>query len=318
MNTWMQEALRLDRMYEKMPDLAKEQIKKTSQVLFVKEAHHKFFPVRRLHDGRSGKRMDTPKSNAQEVTRFAHELRSEGFQAVEKGELYRALLGELSGLLEEKFQTIPSSSARIFWVQNSEVWDKVMAAFQTFDDHGIPTGFRKPKSWFVAHPETGHCYPAKVIWGLATEQKGKDFYTPTACAGLKKSGFDCADLSVFPSSDQFNQLHIEGSEYRITQSMRERNSVARVLCIEHYRSLNGGRLTCSVCDFDFFYTYGEIGKDFIHVHHLDPLSETKGARQITPVNDLVPVCPNCHAMIHRWNKTRSISEMRKIIKRHRS
>ena len=319
MNTWKQEALRLDELYEKKPDIARNQIKNQIRLLFMKETRHKFFPVRRLHDGRSGKKMDTPKSDAQEVVRFSHELRSEGFYAVEEGELYQSLLGELSGLLEEKFQTTPSPSERTFWVQNSVIWDKVMAAFQTFDMHGIPAGFGKSKSWFVAHPETGCDYPAKVIWGLATEQeKGRYFNTSEARTGLREAGFDCADLSDFPSSDQFNHLHIEGAEYSITQSMRERNRVARALCINHYRNLNGGRLTCSVCDFDFLRTYGKIGEGFIHVHHLDPLAEAKGARQISPEHDLVPVCPNCHAMIHCGNKTRSISKMRKIVQRHRS
>ena len=42
-----------------------------------------------------------------------------------------------------------------------------------------------------------------------------------------------------------------------------------------------------------------MGKDFIHVHHIIPLNEIKEEYTVDPIKDLVPVCPNCHAMLHR-------------------
>ena len=50
---------------------------------------------------------------------------------------------------------------------------------------------------------------------------------------------------------------------------------------------------------DFELTYGEYGKGFIHVHHLRPLYMVKKDYIVDYKNDLIPVCPNCHAMIHR-------------------
>jgi 5-methylcytosine-specific restriction protein A len=44
--------------------------------------------------------------------------------------------------------------------------------------------------------------------------------------------------------------------------------------------------------------YNGLGPDFIHVHHVRPLSSITAEYQVDPVNDLVPVCPNCHAMLH--------------------
>jgi len=67
---------------------------------------------------------------------------------------------------------------------------------------------------------------------------------------------------------------------------------ARQQCIEHYGS------RCSVCDFDFEQVFGERGRGFIHVHHLKPLSEIQDEYEIDPIQDLRPICPNCHAMIH--------------------
>tara|TARA_R110002050_G_scaffold54303_4_gene122942 strand:- start:29513 stop:29710 length:198 start_codon:yes stop_codon:yes gene_type:complete len=61
--------------------------------------------------------------------------------------------------------------------------------------------------------------------------------------------------------------------------------------------------------------YGEIGKGFIHVHHLTPISEIGKKYQIDPINDLRPVCPNCHSMLHRRNPPISVNELKEIIKK---
>ncbi|MEG0771017.1 MAG: HNH endonuclease, partial [Clostridia bacterium] len=62
--------------------------------------------------------------------------------------------------------------------------------------------------------------------------------------------------------------------------------------------------------------YGEIGKDFIHVHHLKPLNEIGEEYIVNPVNDLIPVCPNCHAMLHRKINAKylSVEELKSLLK----
>jgi hypothetical protein len=56
---------------------------------------------------------------------------------------------------------------------------------------------------------------------------------------------------------------------------------------------------CAVCGFDFEAMYGERGRGFMHVHHLVPLSIIATGYNVNPVTDLIPVCPNCHAMLHQ-------------------
>lgn len=56
--------------------------------------------------------------------------------------------------------------------------------------------------------------------------------------------------------------------------------------------------------------YGEIGNGFIHVHHLVPLSAIKENYHLDPINDLIPVCPNCHAMLHRQNPPLTPEELK--------
>ena len=72
-------------------------------------------------------------------------------------------------------------------------------------------------------------------------------------------------------------------------------------------------LYCSVCGFDFQKQYGAIGKNFIHVHHIVPVSQMGDGYVVDPIKDLIPVCPNCHAMIHRTDPPLTIEELRKRI-----
>ena len=98
------------------------------------------------------------------------------------------------------------------------------------------------------------------------------------------------------------------NQYFNTVNAFERNAKARSACIEHYGA------KCIVCGFNFQEKYGEIGKDFIHVHHIKPLGEIGAEYKVDPINDLRPVCPNCHAMLHKRKPPFSINELRSIIK----
>jgi len=93
----------------------------------------------------------------------------------------------------------------------------------------------------------------------------------------------------------------------------ERNRQARAECIKSFGT------ACSVCGFDFEKRYGNIGKGFIHVHHLTPVSQVGKDYKIDPSRDLRPVCPNCHEMLHsRPNTPLSIEELQIIIEKNRS
>ncbi|MGD1861763.1 MAG: HNH endonuclease [Leptolyngbyaceae cyanobacterium] len=93
----------------------------------------------------------------------------------------------------------------------------------------------------------------------------------------------------------------------MTVNVYERNAKARKRCVEYY----GAR--CFVCGFDFGNVYGELGDGFIHIHHLRPLSEIKQKYQVDPINDLRPICPNCHAMIHRRTPSLGIEELQAVL-----
>ena len=89
---------------------------------------------------------------------------------------------------------------------------------------------------------------------------------------------------------------------RISVNRYERDPEARRRCLEHYG------FDCYVCEFNFERVYGHGGRSLIHVHHLRPLSEISREYRLDPVKDMRPVCPNCHAMIHRKSPPYSIEE----------
>ena len=102
----------------------------------------------------------------------------------------------------------------------------------------------------------------------------------------------------------------EGSKKIISVNSYERNPKARTECIKKYG------VNCSVCGFNFESTYGKRGEGFIHVHHLVPVSDIGDEYEINPITDLRPVCPNCHAMLHRKGNI-SIEELINEIKSHK-
>jgi 5-methylcytosine-specific restriction enzyme A len=69
-----------------------------------------------------------------------------------------------------------------------------------------------------------------------------------------------------------------------------------------------------VCGFNFERVYGALGGDFIHVHHLVPVTSLRREREVDPVADLVPVCPNCHAMIHQVTPPLEIARLKELIR----
>jgi hypothetical protein len=109
-----------------------------------------------------------------------------------------------------------------------------------------------------------------------------------------------------PASASGAILH-EGLRYSIVSSVVERNPVARGKCIEHHG------WACWACHFDFARAYGDIGKHYIHVHHRTDLATRDGEHVVDPVRDLVPLCPNCHAMVHRRSPSMSVEALAEIV-----
>ena len=87
----------------------------------------------------------------------------------------------------------------------------------------------------------------------------------------------------------------EGTPIRVYTTRFERNPIIRD------RIIRAKGCKCCVCGIDFEKLYGQLGKGFIHVHHNKPLYT--GVRFSYNNDDFDVVCPNCHAMLHRVQRT---------------
>ena len=110
----------------------------------------------------------------------------------------------------------------------------------------------------------------------------------------------------YPEDD--GQLY-EGALVKVMANKYERNQKARRECV----AKKGYQ--CLVCGRDFEATYGEIGKGFIHVHHLTPISSIGKEYQLNVDTDLAPVCPNCHYMLHRKDPPYTIEELKEMLRK---
>lgn len=72
---------------------------------------------------------------------------------------------------------------------------------------------------------------------------------------------------------------------------------------------------CSGCGCNFEKKYGEIGKGFIHVHHVKQVSDMGKDNKIDPIKDVRPVYPNCHAMIHKQRVPYTVNELKDLMKK---
>ena len=85
----------------------------------------------------------------------------------------------------------------------------------------------------------------------------------------------------------------EGAKSHIETEQKKRNPQLRKACLDHYG------YQCQCCGMDFEKLYGDAGRRFIEVHHLKPISTYEDEHTVNPLTDLVPLCSNCHSMIHR-------------------
>jgi len=196
--------------------------------------------------------------------------------------------------------------------------EHIRQAVKDYNEYTIEHRFKDSTNYDVIID--GNRYPPKAIIGLASRYivghplHPKDFNggIGTKCFRiLQREGFTIVPKSnepTYPDEVTENEVHYEGAVKQTVVNRYERDTKARDKCIEHYG------LKCQVCSFDFEDVYGELGAGFIHVHHLTPISEIGEEYKLDPIKDLRPVCPNCHAMLHKKNPPLSIEQLKRKMK----
>lgn len=113
---------------------------------------------------------------------------------------------------------------------------------------------------------------------------------------------------IYPEeANPLKDAYWEGKRLKIYVSAQERDPAARAACIAHHGA------KCAACGLEFHKRYGGIGIGFIHVHHRKPLGKSTRRRKVDPIKDLIPVCPNCHAMLHTSDPPLTVNRLRKMM-----
>lgn len=99
------------------------------------------------------------------------------------------------------------------------------------------------------------------------------------------------------SEDPEGKKRTEGGRKVVVSSRVERDPSLRAEALR----IHGHN--CMVCSFSFESAYGEWGRDFAEVHHLELLAERPEACVTNPESDLAVLCSNCHRMVHRKRDT---------------
>jgi 5-methylcytosine-specific restriction enzyme A len=178
---------------------------------------------------------------------------------------------------------------------NLEVWHYAKRISKLYDIDYTKRSERKYKYWdlFFDGKDEG----SKFYWILRSNLK----------EALEQTNLTADETFPEEFSRQTEEKLIEGIKRKITVNAYERNRKAKDQCKEYWGS------DCFVCGFDFKKNFGALGEGYIHVHHLTPVSKIGKSYEIDPINDLRPVCPNCHSMIHRLENPLTIDELKEII-----
>lgn len=175
-------------------------------------------------------------------------------------------------------------------------------------------GYGKALMFVLLH--NGTQYDSKAIVGAAYQhQFGKPLRNTDFSGGqasvvpkLASLGFKVVALEVTDTTsalaEEVPESMWEGGKRTVTVNAYERSPEARAACIEAHGS------SCAICAFDFGKVYGPEFEGFIHVHHRIPVSKIGARYKVDPEKDLVPLCPNCHAVVHYGNKTRTEKDVK--------
>lgn len=182
---------------------------------------------------------------------------------------------------------------------------KTKGARQTVRVNGEELNMMDVDSW----PKDWSTFEARAT-KIPVFEEGKADYAEAAQEwGSLMMGMVLSLADIVPIEDEEpeQQGYSEGDARR-TESVRyERNPLNRKLCLE------AKGYECAVCGFDFEKIYGELGHHFIHVHHIVPVSQVGPGYVIDPVKDLIPVCPNCHAMLHKSDPPLYPDQLKEIV-----
>lgn len=209
--------------------------------------------------------------------------------------------------LEQKFSAIGRFGKVVTAWNNLEKYPSNISSLLQAHRNIIESGnTADEKIELIVEELQNQCYSWAISKNVAYQEGADVFLLLDQIAEIDLWSENDEETQMNDGSSEGNTLPA-GARRRIWVNAYERNPIAREQCLAFYG------YGCSVCKMSFQVTYGEIGKGFVHVHHLKPVSELGDDYLINPIDDLRPVCPNCHAMLHKRTPPYTIEELSQIL-----
>ena len=197
----------------------------------------------------------------------------------------------------------------------------ILRALKEIDRGGIPPEHKTKKyRYFLEHK--GKRYPNKYVSLLANKFAGgsisrtKEFGSRKSRKYLEINGFKILDEKLNAENkiaqEDDESAFPEGAERYRSHRTRERDTKI-VKRAKAKRKKETGKLVCDVCSMNFEEMYGSLGEGFIEAHHTVPVRELDGLRN-TKLSEIALVCSNCHRMLHRGKKLKSIEQTRRTVR----
>lgn len=141
------------------------------------------------------------------------------------------------------------------------------------------------------------------IHGRAVEQNATEAAIELMASMVSLFGFMAGEeLPYDPET-----FRVEGTSTQILTRKYERSRFNRNIAIQ----IHG--ISCVACGFNFRNFYGAAGEGVIEVHHLVPVHLMTEASVVDPRTELVPLCSNCHTLVHRIDPPYTLTELRDFV-----
>ncbi len=144
-----------------------------------------------------------------------------------------------------------------------------------------------------------------IIWKHKLSKKDETIINNALHKATEQDILLSEEFGIDPNDIEF----MEGREKLRIHLIKERNRNLVLLAKEKWARENSGDIPCTICSFSFSKKYGEVGKGYIEAHHLLPLAKLT-SDVIARIEDLAPVCSNCHSIIHRYRPWLTIDQLK--------
>lgn len=215
-------------------------------------------------------------------------------------ELIAALINKTMSLPNERMTGGPSLWR---WFAEVEVGDFLIVA-----GGGVQRGVFEVLGPYEFRPKGQEVYEYNHVRQVRhVDLDARELWAKSGGVAKNSGNIYAAVIPCGDSTEAAAMVFKEGAYRFLNGSIRERNAAARKACLDEHG------YDCAVCAFNFGTQFGSIGARFIHVHHRQEISRQPHEYVINPGLDLIPLCPNCHAMAHRRVPAFTVEELRSMM-----